>query len=214
MNMLFSTAIRMGLVVALCLAIFQAPASASALLFSSVTQDARGLYTYSYAVQNNTLSTIWNVDVLVGNVALGTYNGLQPIPPSYTAPSGWTMYGAFSGSIADPPYNENGGFYEWYGPGANIIQPRATAFGFSVVTSFAPTLDNGLNDFFLYGSEGIVAFGNVVVPDGANWYIPPPPPVGTAPVPASLPLFATGLGVIGLLSWRRKRRAVADITAA
>ena len=29
-----------------------------------------------------------------------------------------------------------------------------------------------------------------------------------APLPAALPLFATGLGVLGLLGWRRKRKAV------
>jgi outer membrane lipase/esterase len=31
----------------------------------------------------------------------------------------------------------------------------------------------------------------------------------TAPVPAALPLFATGLGALGLLGWRRKRKAQA-----
>jgi hypothetical protein len=29
------------------------------------------------------------------------------------------------------------------------------------------------------------------------------------PLPAALPLFATGLGVLGLLGWRRKRKAKA-----
>jgi hypothetical protein len=33
------------------------------------------------------------------------------------------------------------------------------------------------------------------------------------PVPAALPLFATGLGMVGLLGWRRKRK-IAPITAA
>ena len=28
------------------------------------------------------------------------------------------------------------------------------------------------------------------------------------PLPAALPLFATGLGVLGVLGWRRKRKAV------
>ena len=28
------------------------------------------------------------------------------------------------------------------------------------------------------------------------------------PLPAALPLFATGLGALGLLAWRRKRKAV------
>ncbi|HKA77515.1 MAG TPA: hypothetical protein VKD19_10450 [Pseudolabrys sp.] len=29
----------------------------------------------------------------------------------------------------------------------------------------------------------------------------------TTPLPAALPLFATGLGALGLLGWRRKRKA-------
>jgi hypothetical protein len=30
---------------------------------------------------------------------------------------------------------------------------------------------------------------------------------GATPIPATLPLFATGLGGLGLLGWRRKRKA-------
>ena len=37
----------------------------------------------------------------------------------------------------------------------------------------------------------------------------PPPPAAT-PVPAALPLSATGLGVLGVMGWRRKRKAAAD----
>jgi hypothetical protein len=35
----------------------------------------------------------------------------------------------------------------------------------------------------------------------------------TTPLPATLPLFATGLGALGLLGWRRKRKAVAIAAA-
>jgi hypothetical protein len=35
----------------------------------------------------------------------------------------------------------------------------------------------------------------------------------TTPIPAALPLFASGLGVLGLLGWRRKRKAPAAIAA-
>ena len=31
--------------------------------------------------------------------------------------------------------------------------------------------------------------------------------LATTPIPATLPLFATGLGALGLLGWRRKKRA-------
>jgi len=35
------------------------------------------------------------------------------------------------------------------------------------------------------------------------------------PVPAALPLFASGMGMFGLLAWRRKRKsAAADASAA
>ena len=34
-------------------------------------------------------------------------------------------------------------------------------------------------------------------------------PVSQVPLPAALPLFATGLGALGLLGWRRKRKAQA-----
>ena len=33
--------------------------------------------------------------------------------------------------------------------------------------------------------------------------------IGTTPLPAALPLFAAGLGAMGLLGWRRKRKNAA-----
>ena len=39
-------------------------------------------------------------------------------------------------------------------------------------------------------------------------------PPGQTPLPAAFPLFATGLGALGLLGWRRKRKGAAAITAA
>jgi hypothetical protein len=37
--------------------------------------------------------------------------------------------------------------------------------------------------------------------------------VAATPIPAALPLFATGLGVLGLLGWRRKRNNTAALAA-
>ena len=41
-----------------------------------------------------------------------------------------------------------------------------------------------------------------------------PPPLGGTPLPAALPLFASGLGALGMLGWRRKRKNAAAIAAA
>jgi hypothetical protein len=38
--------------------------------------------------------------------------------------------------------------------------------------------------------------------------------IGATPLPAALPLFATGLGVMSLLGWRRKRKNAAALTHA
>jgi len=32
------------------------------------------------------------------------------------------------------------------------------------------------------------------------------------PLPAALPLFGTGLGIMGFIAWRRKRRMAAEAT--
>ena len=57
--------------------------------------------------------------------------------------------------------------------------------------------------------------GNVYIYQGNNFDVfgtlPPHNPVS---LPAALPLFASGLGALGLLGWRRKRRAVTRSTPA
>jgi hypothetical protein len=202
-------------IIAVASLISEQAASANALLFAAVEFDSTSkLYTYDYAVVNDTPSKIFQVNILVGNADLGTYSSGQilELPRGYTSPRGWpSLSTSYSGGIAGFPYDENGVFYSWFGGYkgsceciyANVIRPGADAFGFSVTTPFAPTLDEGLNDFFLYGTEGIVAFGNVVVPDGADLYNPPP----ETPISTTLPLFAGGLGALVLFGLPRKRKA-------
>jgi len=59
---------------------------------------------------------------------------------------------------------------------------------------------------------------------GTDWILTRGTPVDTGtnlgtwsasatPLPATLPLFATGLGAVGLLGWRRKRKAATAIAA-
>jgi hypothetical protein len=191
---------RIGIAVAI-VALSSGAHAAIALYGSDTFDHATGLWTYDYVIQGNGPETTYDFGIMVGDAALGTYNGLQPIPPAYTAPNGWTMFGSFSGSIC-PQYGECGGFYEWYTPGAGV----QSATGFSVTTRFAPTDDGGANNYFLYGWNGLAyaveAVGNLVVPDGADWL----------PMPAPAPELGSGLPsalAIGgvLLCWKLLRRA-------
>jgi len=49
--------------------------------------------------------------------------------------------------------------------------------------------------------------GDVDIEMMGGWSRLSPAGVAPVPLPAALPLFATGLGVMGLLGWRRKRKA-------
>ena len=59
----------------------------------------------------------------------------------------------------------------------------------------------------LSGSEASAIIDNVTISTGGGGN------AGTTPLPAALPLFATGLGALGLLGWRRKRKNAAAIAA-
>jgi len=82
-----------------------------------------------------------------------------------------------------------------------------------LVTMFVEVFGGAIN--FGFGSGGVSLSATVdptfTVPDGYTLLLSPGVGngIGEAPLPAALPLFATGLGALGLLSWRRKRKAVA-----
>jgi len=68
------------------------------------------------------------------------------------------------------------------------------------------TIINGVpkNNYFVDGiTDGIVAYGTTLAPSFAF-----------TPLQATLPLFATGLGALCLLGWRRKRKGAAIAGAA
>jgi PEP-CTERM motif-containing protein len=82
--------------------------------------------------------------------------------------------------------------------------------------SFSDTTDItiGINGW-AYGTGSSVwysqdSYGNTLTANGtATITAQTDPTLGETPVPAALPLFASGLGALGLFGWRRKRRAQA-----
>ena len=57
----------------------------------------------------------------------------------------------------------------------------------------------------VFSSNGIDRMGDMYSNGPGTWSGGPTP--SPVPLPAPLPLFATGLAALGLLGWRRKRRA-------
>lgn len=73
--------------------------------------------------------------------------------------------------------------------------------------------DEALNNNGTFTGQ-YLATGGITIGTGAtfnlavnNRFISTENVIGETPIPATLPLFGTGLGMIGLLGWRRKRKA-------
>ena len=78
--------------------------------------------------------------------------------------------------------------------------------------SFGSTWNMSFFDIFADASNPLQAVFNPALTDQTNGVTGEAVP--ETPLPAALPLFATGLGAMGLLGWRRKRKNAAAIAAA
>jgi hypothetical protein len=96
---------------------------------------------------------------------------------------------------------------------APVVLPFTPGLGFPLATSgtfnHTFTLGTDLTGIsvadFIAGLEGGRAYANIhngTFPGGEIRGLLP-----AVPLPGALPLFATGLGALGLLGWRRKRKA-------
>jgi len=152
---------------------FQVPATYASILSGSVTQNGP-LYTYSYMLDNTSgPGPISEVSVLVD------YGNLQAnVPPnSHADPVSWNFQMTFSGSIANPPYNELGSFWAWQSDSPLAVGQTLT--GFSFTTNLAPTPSTS-NNYFLFcptsscGSDGVVEYGHIIAPQIGAQTVPEP----------------------------------------
>jgi hypothetical protein len=182
--------IRILSVVLIGFAGLSVPVCASPILSGSVTQNGP-LYTYSYGLDNSSgPGPINELSILIDSAAIN----LTENPLSSTSPLDWNFHVAFSGGIANPPYNEFGTFWQWGGTDLSVGQ---TLGGFSFTTTVAPTtLTN--NNYFLFcpdncGSftDGIVEYGHIVAPDFAH-----PTPQVPEPNSFGLTLLCSALVII------------------
>jgi hypothetical protein len=105
----------------------------------------------------------------------------------------------------------------------NVLDGFASnSFEFTVsdgtLTGFFQATDAAVYLFQFYLLPGNVGLVNLWQPQYGNSVIGSAPPdfvaVTATPLPAALPLFATGLGAMGLFGWRRKRNNTAVIATA
>lgn len=160
--------------------------------------------------------TFWNFDG-IANASVGTITG--GIPNASTQPDGGNWTAAFGTvdvtATLTSPVTYFG--FDWGTPdgintvkvfdGANLI---ATITGSSAgLTGFHDT-NGGFFDIFASGGDVITSL--VFSSTDATFELDnfaASVPNRTVPVPGTLPLFAGGFGALGLLRWRRKRKALA-----
>jgi len=128
---------------------------------------------------------------------------------AYTGFTGPTSYGSGGGGVAS---TGSGPSFEIWG----------NAAGYGLPLLWVPagyTSGTAVSDTATYDSTTLAALG--ATPGTYVWTWGGDPPdqsftlvVGQTPIPAALPLFATGLGAMGLFGWRRKRKSAATLAAA
>jgi len=125
-----------------------------------------------------------------------------------------------NGTTTTYPTNPNAGYYFRQGQAVQYDPNGAAAIagGSWTVDALAQTIafsivDNGIlgNDFMLYWTmtcANDIILGEVDIPTGGGGQ------VSAVPLPATFPLFASGLGIIGFLARRRRRKNAVVIAAA
>ena len=137
-----------------------------------------------------------------------------------------SSFGAVPSTAGQITFNGSLGntFTYTYTEGDNIRDHATTFFNISAPNVFA-THDFGLGDRLdvqqiilpaIFATETLTSIdfayvGDTVPGNGEAFLaaITTSNAVGATPLPAALPLFASGLGALGLLGWRRKRKALA-----
>lgn len=178
-----------------------APASADTIAnftLNGVTFDDGGTATGSFSLDFTT-SAISNVNITTSSNGSVGANYTQT-PPFFSD--------TFSNS-PDASFDFTLGLIPLFGDELNLTLSAAlTDFDLSSPNSF--TLASGTESAynFEFCGNGVTSTlcGSRSITAGSLDEVP-----AATPLPAALPLFASGLGVIGLLGWRRKRKVATTV---
>ena len=182
--------------------------SALAVLFAMDAVSARADVVYSYTgAAFTTVSGSYTTSMKVtGSIdltsALGANFGPAIVTPnSFSFSDGLQTFTNATPSLSSQfelATDPSGHITSFWDVAFSIPSPFGTGFDEITVTSAG---DNP-QDFWTCGTYP-ACFSTAYVNTAGSWS----GPVSAVPLPAALPLFATGLGALGLLGWRRKKTA-------
>ena len=136
----------------------------------------------------------------------------------FPGPIGYDQYGDVGFQYDYFDYSTTGPLPYYYDPGGTALEGELNVPGTFCSTIMNPTCEAGVQAAWnAKEASPIVMQLDFTVGTGEldiqmAWayagYSPP-----TTPLPAALPLFASGIGAVGLFGWRRKRKVAAQVAA-
>jgi hypothetical protein len=186
---------------------FSATSTSTNLSFA-FREDPAFLFLSDVTVTNATTGSSTNI-LLNGDFSSGIVGNSAPVDWTYLNTFG-AAYGGFVQSGCG--LTGNNCYYDGAVQAYDAItQALTTIPGDTYDVSFYLYDDSGLSTFSSVSTNGVV---NGTGGNGADLLVYAGAiPTAATPLPAALPLFATGLGLTGLLGWRRKRKNAAAIAA-
>jgi hypothetical protein len=157
--------------------------------FSGPGISANGTFDATSAFPNFPSCPFLTCDATVDGIS-GTFNGFSMtlLPSGTVCQDGRTPCNPSNPPFNPPFANDNAGLVN-----NNSLSPDGDGIGFS-----ANGVDYNLNiDIQVCGPSGCTTLTSYSAVAGT-----------TTPIPTALPLFATGIGALGLLGWRRKRKTL------
>jgi hypothetical protein len=197
---------------------FWNPSGSSANHYSS-DNFASDTQRWAYAVTNPLTGAVGS-STSTGLYAIGTvgaatnYDGT---PQYYKSVNGKVVLSNVNNDPITAPYSNNPGYYfragqpVQYDPDNLADMLRAATFTVGNGYLDYTIVDNGLLGDAFYLSWAMTCANDVIqgqVLLGGNDL------TGTTPLPGALPMFSAGLGAMGMLSWRKKRKKAKNVAAA
>jgi hypothetical protein len=175
---------------------------------TSVAQTVSGIeITFTTIPGATSLTSQVSTNGLLDSFDIENPGAVRTVTQAAGIPTNWVL--GVVGAVATLSANNSCGG----SPCDFIVGPSPyTNFNASIETH-SPFIDlqgkfiiSGITDLLI--SSIVVQFGST--PDERNQTFSclncAPPPPGETPIPGALPLFTSGMGVLGFLGWRRKRR--------